>query len=1036
MESEIEAGKVAFSKEELEAKLLQLQKEKTDLENDFGLKRAKFRELFLQKEDELKKERERCLASELKVKAMEEELSSMKDDMNKVRWELEGVRTAAAMSESSKQEEISGIIANYQQELASLQQLLKEAAETASDNTAARYESERNKLVSLNENYEEEIQELRNKLSQEREGFLSTVAKSIKRVGAVGSLSTSMEHENLEESMRKAQEDAQILKSVVVPLETEIKSLKAKLEATETKLAEAQKKCAQHQNSPDRDRKSPSLPDLDSVTDLTEKVEKLYSYLKAEKAARTDLEMYVAVLSTQKNVLQDEADKVNAELKNVCLLLDEEKQAHDSLKQTWQMANDQFLESQRLMMMDLRRMEGVLTTEQQRQIADEVKGIINENSNSPAKNTNQNSSKKEKKSKLKNKSNLETLPHQGDSKPGHLAHETKLSDRHKLQQKDEAREAQEKKVRALEEKRERQEKEQEERRKLSQTRLEDEKKKSERGRGDNSPFEVVYGEASEGASGSRTSSSSAVVHRSASSSDICDGFGRDDNDDDAIFLDSGVHETRSLNEADGILRGSQDSIEGMTTIRISPEKILNLPSLTAAQLKAITDPTPETEAYKSLVAGVKSKAGASKQNLEGKRLVSEKEWSLLQEEMKSAREKLGRPCSMCSNYEAQLQTVQEELKMVKTEMKRVERSLATEQQTNKNLLKYQTELEEALKNAAEDAQSQISHLTSKLVDCEKYVKDLKDQFSATHLQLQDHCKTLTEGRQEVQNELIKLQEENDSLVDKHSKTAQQLQNEDINLPNNLEEMQLLLLKYREEIISAKVAKEHIEETLKSEIVFLKSQVMGEQQEKTTLEETLTQEISALQAKVVELESLKKDLEKESTLRAETETKNRESESALKTIQAKTKQLITKMQERLEEMDKRKSKLESENHTLRSKVQSLQIDLDNSEAVQRDFVKLSQSLQIQLEKIRQAENEVRWQHEEDIDDCNNCRQPFSVTKRKHHCRHCGRIFCADCITKSVNSGPHFRPAKVCDVCHTILVKDATPYFSTDPPATPD
>lgn len=35
-------------------------------------------------------------------------------------------------------------------------------------------------------------------------------------------------------------------------------------------------------------------------------------------------------------------------------------------------------------------------------------------------------------------------------------------------------------------------------------------------------------------------------------------------------------------------------------------------------------------------------------------------------------------------------------------------------------------------------------------------------------------------------QLIKLQEENDSLVDKHSKTAQQLQNEDINLPNNLE----------------------------------------------------------------------------------------------------------------------------------------------------------------------------------------------------------------------------------------------------------
>lgn len=37
-------------------------------------------------------------------------------------------------------------------------------------------------------------------------------------------------------------------------------------------------------------------------------------------------------------------------------------------------------------------------------------------------------------------------------------------------------------------------------------------------------------------------------------------------------------------------------------------------------------------------------------------------------------------------------------------------------------------------------------------------------------------------------------------------------------------MQLLLLRYREDIIAAKVSKEHLEETLKSEILFLKDQV--------------------------------------------------------------------------------------------------------------------------------------------------------------------------------------------------------------------
>ncbi len=102
-----------------------------------------------------------------------------------------------------------------------------------------------------------------------------------------------------------------------------------------------------------------------------------------------------------------------------------------------------------------------------------------------------------------------------------------------------------------------------------------------------------------------------------------------------------------------------------------------------------------------------------------------------------------------------------------------------------------------------------------------------------------------------------------------------------------QELHLLLLKTREELITAKVAKEHIEGTLKSEIMFLKDrvrllhciirletasrnlklcgkerllsvsakssaqiweslQVVAEQQEKSTLEETLSTEISNLQ----------------------------------------------------------------------------------------------------------------------------------------------------------------------------------------------
>lgn len=56
----------------------------------------------------------------------------------------------------------------------------------------------------------------------------------------------------------------------------------------------------------------------------------------------------------------------------VCLpvvhLLELERQQHNQLKHTWQRANDQFLESQRLLMQDMQRIESVLSSEQLRQV--------------------------------------------------------------------------------------------------------------------------------------------------------------------------------------------------------------------------------------------------------------------------------------------------------------------------------------------------------------------------------------------------------------------------------------------------------------------------------------------------------------------------------------------------------------------------------------------------------------------------------------------------------------------------------------------
>ncbi|XP_072340133.1 rab GTPase-binding effector protein 2-like [Scyliorhinus torazame] len=46
---------------------------------------------------------------------------------------------------------------------------------------------------------------------------------------------------------------------------------------------------------------------------------------------------------------------------------------------------------------------------------------------------------------------------------------------------------------------------------------------------------------------------------------------------------------------------------------------------------------------------------------------------------------------------------------------------------------------------------------------------------------------------------------------------------------------------------------------------------------------------------------------------------------------------------------------------KAKGQRLQVELDTSEQVQRDFVKLSQALQVRLEQIRQADSIETIQH---------------------------------------------------------------------------
>ncbi|XP_054155392.1 rab GTPase-binding effector protein 1-like [Oppia nitens] len=390
--------------------------------------------------------------------------------------------------------------------------------------------------------------------------------------------------------------------------------------------------------------------------------------------------------------------------------------------------------------------------------------------------------------------------------------------------------------------------------------------------------------------------------------------------------------------------------------------------------------------------------------------------------------KLKMSCEMCNNYEIQLQEMQYNEVVISLQLEAHEKTIRGLRDELKKEQHFRSELEEKFNEDLKNNDKEIRELCLRLDESQRNVDLLSKSHSELRKEANDIIVNLMGQMEETTREMERLQKDNEHLLAKHVAKSQVLQNETIDLPQDISEMQFQWLKIREELITTLVAKERNDETLKSEILFLKEQMAGEQEAKDRFEEELSHENDMLRSTK---ESLEIQLHE---LRQRCDQSDRELRDS-QLYKESTQQKLQELTAQINDLNATKTKFESDNGDLRNRVQSLQQELDNSEAVQKDFVKLSQSLQIQLEKIRQSDNEVRWQHEDDVGECNTCKKQFHSKKEKSHCCHCGRVFCTDCNSKVIYSGPKSRPFKVCGVCHTLLDKQTACWFVNEAPQSP-
>uniref|UniRef100_A0A1A8ERW0 Rab GTPase-binding effector protein 2 n=1 Tax=Nothobranchius korthausae TaxID=1143690 RepID=A0A1A8ERW0_9TELE len=212
------------------------------------------------------------------------------------------------------------------------------------------------------------------------------------------------------------------------------------------------------------------------------------------------------------------------------------------------------------------------------------------------------------------------------------------------------------------------------------------------------------------------------------------------------------------------------------------------------------------------------------------------------------------------------------------------------------------ELERELDTQSNHTHKQVSVLQSQVQASEALLQDLQKSFSQSQNAVQSRLSELSLSQRKMCSELSRLKgEEAEESVPESSSS-----------------------------FSATLHGPHCEERLRIEIVNLREQL-----------DTRTEENEVLEVQL-------------STLRTETEKIQSELLACHTELDA-LRVALTHLQSTNKTLSNEKAVLHQQSLELRSQVISLRSQLDTSQAVQMDFVQLSQSLQVKLELVRQAES---------------------------------------------------------------------------------
>lgn len=164
-----------------------------------------------------------------------------------------------------------------------------------------------------------------------------------------------------------------------------------------------------------------------------------------------------------------------------------------------------------------------------------------------------------------------------------------------------------------------------------------------------------------------------------------------------------------------------------------------------------------------------------------------------------------------------------------------------------------------------------------------------------------------------------------------------------------------------------------------------------------------------------IEELKKYNEKiNDDLRKEREC----GQSCSNTVETQTNKIselttrLNVLEEELEELRPNKDKLEELTQKCKDYEQSLEEVGNQLRESRLEVESLKENSSVFLDS--------QWLDSKQVKNCALCQLSFSVTRRKHHCRLCGNVFCGICSDNKMELASSSKPTRVCDTCHAFLL----------------